>query len=132
MELGTTIFVILILLSLVNDLSSQETVECVKKHKHILLITILHHIFSVYIIFGWMITPIWVTKIYLASIISLIIYWSITGYCHVTKYVNEKCEWDDNKKFNDLIIPLKEKNYDAYVYLACISVALYRITTHKK
>ena len=125
--LGTIIFIIIFLLSTIQDLTNKDTRRCIDLNSHIAIITILHHLFSNFILFGWIITPLWIVKLYLIALILTVIYWAIVGYCHISRYVNRTCQWNQNKYFNDLTYQLKQTKKERYLYLAGATMALYRI-----
>lgn len=127
--LGNILFISILTVSILRDLTNKDTKHCIKKNRKMYGITILHHLFSVFIHFGWMLSPISLVYIYLISALSMLIYWFIYGFCHVTKYVNKTCEWDKDKYFNDLTYDLKVSNkVSAYMlYLIGIAIALYRV-----
>lgn len=125
--LGTILFIIIFLISTIQDLQDKETSKCIDMNRHIAVITILHHLFSNFILFGWMITPLWIVKLYLITLLLTVIYWGIVGYCHVSRYVNKTCKWDKEKYFNDLTYQIKQSRKEAYLYIFGGLLALYRI-----
>ena len=125
--IGTAIFVIIVLISIIQDFVNKETRQCIDNHKHIAIITIIHHLFANFILFGWMITPIWVVKLYLILLILTVIYWGTVGYCHVTKYVNKTCKWDRSKYFNDLTYAVKASKKEWILYIVGAILAIYRL-----
>ena len=132
-----SIFIILCLLSIWIDFSTKNTNKCVKNDKKLAFIIILHHIFSTFLHFGWIIPNKMILKLYIIIAIFAIINWAIFKNCQITEYANNRCNGDnkDNKEdenvyFQDLVWVFGLKKYDIwnnylhYIYIIlCIFVA---------
>lgn len=129
--IGTIIFIIIVIISIVQDFTNKETQACIDENKHIALINLIHHIFANFILFGWIITPIWAPKLYLIVLTFTVLYWAVVGYCHFTRYVNRTCKWDKSKYFNDITYNMKQSKKEAYLYVLGALMAIYRIKTGK-
>lgn len=125
--IGTIIFIIIVLISIIQDFANKETQACIDENRHIAIINLLHHLFATFILFGWIITPIWAPKLYIIILTLTVIYWIIVGYCHVTRYVNRTCHWDRSKYFNDITYGIKQNRKEAYLYALGALAAIYRI-----
>ena len=129
--IGTIIFIIIVILSIAQDFANKETQTCIDENRHIALINLIHHIFANFILFGWIITPIWAPKLYLIVLSLTLIYWAVVGYCHVTRYVNKTCGWDKSMYFNDITYGMKQSRKEAYLYILGALGAIYRIKNEK-
>jgi hypothetical protein len=130
--LGVYIFISLLLISLIRDIRDEKTRECMSANKKILPITLIHHFFSIFVLFGWLLSPISLVKIYAIVTLSTIVYWGVFGFCHVSKYVNKTCGWDKDKYFNDIVSELKSSSKESIFYLLGLTVAFLRIYYFKK
>lgn len=97
------LFTILIFINIFYDLCSSKTNACIEKKNEMLLVIIAHHIFCVFLYFGWIFDNQTVLIIYMTTIFIVLMYWITNGFCHVTRYTNEQCGWSEETKFNEIL-----------------------------
>ena len=129
--IGTIIFIIVVILSILQDFKNEDTQTCINEKQHIAYITLIHHIIASFLLFGWIITPLWAPKLYLIVLPITVVYWFVVGYCHITRYVNKTCDWEKTKYFNDLTYNIKQQRKEPYLYVIGALAAIYRIKTGK-
>jgi len=134
MYLGNYLFLLFYFINLILDLRSSRTVECIKNHKSVLFILILHHLFDTFCFFGWLLSPLLFLKLYLVIISVLLLYLFYNRYCHVTRLVNNICGWNRYDLFNDIFLKLGMKDkgigpvkyYYIFMFMG-ILIALFRV-----
>ncbi len=109
MQLNIILFILLIFLDTIFDLCSKKTSVCVEKENRAFAIIVFHHIFCIFLYFGWLLDNKYVLLIYLASIFATVSLWIILGPCKITEKTNEICDWDDHEKFNDIMNYFNDK-----------------------
>jgi hypothetical protein len=132
----TIYFIYYFLLDTIFDIFSHHTTTCITNHPHILLILILHHLISSFLLVGWLFNYKSILLLHIFVVIGTIIYWRRNeNLCGLTTYVNNICGWDHEKPFHDLLDIIGLKRLKAwneighYIFIlvgACIS--LYKIT----
>lgn len=123
-------------MSIYIDFSTKQTNRCIQKNKKIAFIVILHHIFSTFLHFGWMIPNKKILKLYIIISVFSIMNWAIFKRCQITEYSNNRCNGDKDSNedehiyFQDLVWALGLKKYDLwnnylhYIYIIlCIFIA---------
>jgi len=119
---------------------TKETIKCIRSKKslndkiEILGIISFHHIISVFIIFGWMLTNIKLLILYIFMTIGTIISWSVNnGLCYLTVMQNTRCNWIKTKKFNHIFsifnIPHNKNTIKYFIGYTIFGIlaALYKI-----
>jgi hypothetical protein len=131
MRLGDVIFLLLVLISFLNDLKLEKTKQCVKMNNKVLFILFFHHIISIYGLFGWMLSSLNLVRLYVISIPILILYWFIVKDCQISVYTNQLCKWDSDYKFNHIFKPFGVSSNILYI-LAIIGfiIAFKRISKY--
>lgn len=127
------IFLILFFINLYIDFSTKETQKCIKKNSNVIIILIIHHFFSTFLHFGWVIQNKIVLKLYICIGLFTIINWTLFNHCQVTTYTNKMCTVDSSNKysyFQDIVwwFGLKDcniwNNYLHAIYIIlCIMIA---------
>jgi len=115
MEINDILFVLLIFLNTIFDLCSKKTSVCIEKENRAFAIIVFHHIFCVFLYFGWLLDNKYVLLAYLGTVFVTVSLWIYLGTCVITKKTNEICEWDNSVKFNDIINVLNQKMQPASV-----------------
>jgi hypothetical protein len=108
-HLKLELFVLLILVNVVYDLCSQKTSTCIDKKSNMFFVIIAHHIFCVFLYFGWIFDNCIVNFVYISTVLFTLVYWIINGFCHWTRYTNSECEWQEGEKFNELLNLVNKK-----------------------
>lgn len=101
--IGEVVFSLLVFFSIIIDLRNPQTKTCIKNNPKVLPSLILHHLFSIFAYFGWMISNKTILQIYLLVPPLLYIHWKTYGYCYWTVLTNRQCGWDKGKNLNDLL-----------------------------
>lgn len=110
---GEFIFSLLVISSIYIDLTNEKTKQCIKTNRKVLPSLILHHIFSIFAYFGWMLSNKTIQKIYLFTPPLLYLHWKTYGHCYWTVLTNRQCGWDKGKNLNDLLqyLGLKDNSF---------------------
>ncbi len=113
------IFFIVVMIQYIWD---RSTSYCNTSKGEILLL--LHHIFGVYLYLGWMFNP----KYHLLICIIVLLHWIIHKKCILTEITNKQCEYEKDKKFEDIVRKLELYKLDRKIhwYLLCF-IILYDI-----
>jgi len=113
---------------IVDIFFTEETIKCIRSKKslddkiELLGIIWFHHIISVFIIFGWMLTNIKLLILYIFMTIGIIISWSFNdGLCYLTVMGIL------NKKMCNIPINKNTKKYFIGYTILGLLVALYKI-----
>ena len=100
----------------------------------ILLITLGHHIFSIFGFIGWLFNSKIILSIYILTLVGMVILWRMNeGRCVITHAVTEISGNKEYKKFNDIykITGIKKLVRARYLYYGslavCISIAAYKL-----
>jgi hypothetical protein len=107
--------------------------KCVNKLKfHI--ITLIHHIFNIYLQFGWLLNNLYLLIFYIFINLGTLLHWnSNNNYCFLTQLINKMCNIPINEYFRDIwyFLGIKNlKNYDIlhYIYLIItLFISIYKI-----
>jgi hypothetical protein len=103
MQTKLLLFTIIIILNVIYDFSSSEkTSVCIERKNKIFLLLLIHHIFCVFLYFGWIFDNKYVLMLYIASVFVTVSHWICSGTCYLKKLTNDECDWDEHTKFNDL------------------------------
>lgn len=125
---------------IVDVFFTEETIKCINSKKslddkiELYSIIYFHHMLSVFIIFGWMLTNIKLLILYIFMTIGTIISWSFNnGLCYITVMENVRCHWVKTKPFNHVFsifnIPINKKTNKYFIGYTIFGllVALYKI-----
>ena len=139
----STVLVLIILISFLTfsyDSIFSDIRDCLNIQKDkgerckILLITLGHHMFSIFGFIGWLFNSKIILSIYILSLVLMVILWKLNeGRCVITHAVTEISGNKEYKKFNDIykitgIKKLVKARYLYYGSLAvCISIAAYKL-----
>jgi|688.fasta_scaffold17692_2 hypothetical protein len=98
------------------------------------LLSLIHHIYNVFLQFGWLSNDIIILHIYLAINILTILHWITNNdLCILTEGVNSMCGFSKNKYFRDIwyFTGIKKFKYyilSRYIYIFITSmIAIYKI-----
>ncbi len=139
------IFIILIFLSLIIffiDYFSNNLQKCLLKKKNntkLIFISLIHHIFNIFMHFGWIFNNKRILMFYLLLPVITLIHWKTNNdKCILTESVNKICGFSRNNLFNDLFNMIGLKKYKLwnqkyhYVFLiVAILITIYKITGFK-
>ena len=141
-DIYTYIFFILFLTETMWDLFfKNDTIHCISNitglYKiKIILLFIVHHLLSTFLIFGWIINSRIITILYLVSLVIVIGSWQIyDGLCYLTVMQNDMCGSNKKKPFNHFFQLMKidenQKNKKYYygILIIGITVSLYKLFT---
>ena len=137
-NISTIIFFLLLVIEIVLDLVySKKTIKCIKKQTIInrfllILFIILHHIILIFLMFGWLLSGIWLI-VYLISILLVNLSWMFTdGLCWLTVIENNICGWEKEKPFNHIFTLLDVKKTNTYYIfiIFAIGIAIYKLINH--
>jgi hypothetical protein len=118
-----------------------DTIHCMSNitglHKiKLILLFIVHHLLSTFLIFGWIINSRIITILYLVSLVIVIGSWQIyDGLCYLTVMQNDMCGSNKKKPFNHFFQLMKidenQKNKKYYygILIIGITVSLYKLFT---
>ena len=140
-DITNNIFFMLFFFELIWDLFlKKDTVSCIVNKKgldrfRIVLLIILHHFLSTFLLFGWIINNKTIIKLYLATLFIVIGSWQINnGLCYFTALQNDMCGCNRKKPFNHLLqlMKIKEnqsnKKYYYGILIIGILVSLYKLS----
>ena len=142
-----TVFYLILLFQIIVDLFfTKETKDCIINKINfidkltLVLIILLHHFYSVFIVCGWILSSKWILILYILLNLITISSWKINnGLCYMTILQNKICNWKIIKSFNNVndfihkfiikIFNMDETNYTyLYVYAIITScIAAYKI-----
>lgn len=97
---GTVIFLLVVIISIVKDLMNKDIRKCINLHRQISLVITLYSFLIVFLLFGWMLSPLWAVKLHLGVLILVLVYRVVSKYLSNTKggvseytadYVNHTC-----------------------------------------
>jgi len=103
MKIKYILFILFFVLNIIYDLCSSKTTTCIEKKNKIFLLVLIHHIFCVFLYFGWIFDNEYILFIYLVSVFITVSLWICTGACYLTKLTNDQCGWEEHTKFNGLL-----------------------------
>lgn len=137
-SLSTKLFIGLILLSIVLDITHKKTRKCMSTSRQtskLLFILVLHHILNIFANFGWMLNDKRLLMLYIISPIFMLIYWKLNNNkCDLTVYANKICGWSEDTYFNDFFQLLHFKTYDSWnniyhkIFLGIgVCIAIYKL-----
>ena len=134
------IFIFVILLELILNFMRPNAIEELLNKPITLIILILHHIANGFLLYGWLFDNTIILITHVICCLFIMIYWSLNnGLCHLTVYVNEKCNWDKNHHLMDMLYfsglksttYWKEKKIHYLIVFVLGIISLYKII-HKK
>lgn len=98
------LFILIILLEIILDFSTVDTIKCINFHPIIIYRLILHHITNCFLLYGWIFDNAILLLIHILNAISVVIYWlSNSNLCDLTVNVNDICGWKKDAPFKDLL-----------------------------
>ena len=103
------------------------------------ILSLIHHIYNVFLQFGWLSNDFMILHIYLATNILTILHWITNNdICILTKSVNNMCGFSKDKYFRDIwhFTGVKKFKYyilSRYIYIFITSmIAIYKIRKMKQ
>lgn len=127
---GNFLYLLISVLSVIKDLTNKDIRRCIDVHKHISLLITFHTLFRVFLLFGWLLTPMWVVKTHLFIFILILLYWLVfkkTATDYVTEYITKTCELDKKSQLNFIDKTLKTTSIEWLFYLLAVVASVYRI-----
>jgi hypothetical protein len=122
-----TIFIIILALLRTSIDISGENKECYNKHPHIIFVLFLHALIWIFSYIGCFYNSKLMLQIYLLTNVLIPIHWKFNNNrCILTEYVNKKCNFDINHKY-DLFLKLK----NGFVYATILKVIFISIALTK-
>lgn len=91
-------------------------------------ILLIHHIFIIFIFFGWLSNNRLILYIYILIPFILIIHWKTNNNnCFLTQRVNKICELNENEYIRDFLyfIGLKKSNYYDLLYIVFLCLTFF-------
>ena len=76
------------------------------------ILLLFHHIFGVYLYLGWLFNP----KYHLLVCIIVLLHWMIHKKCIITEITNKQCEYEKDKKFEDILRKLELYKLDRKIH----------------
>lgn len=136
----TLYFTSYFLLDTLLDIFSKDTRSCIYREPSVLVVLILHHLMSCFLLGGWLFKYVSILIVHILVVIGTTIYWCRNqNLCDLTVYVNKRCGWNSNKPFHDLLdmIGLKElpawNERDHYIFILLgATISLYKIIHNLK
>jgi hypothetical protein len=97
-------FIFFFIIDTLIDILNPLTLECIKNNASVLLLLIFHHFISCFILLGWIFYSKSVLLLHILTVIFTSIYWFYNkNLCDLTVHVNNKCGWNKNQPFNDIL-----------------------------
>ena len=91
-----------------------------------ILIYIFHHIFSVYLYYGWFIFK--YNKLHLILSIGVLLSWFLFKKCILTSLTNYLCDFEKSSKFDDILYYLKLTQHNELIHYIIIgSIIFYNV-----
>lgn len=141
------IFLIIYFFQIIADLFfTKQTKKCIsdnplyKDKIKIILIIVLHHLYSSFLIYGWILSSKWMLLLYIIiNIITFISWYFNNGLCGITVLQNQLCNWKITKSFNNIcsiihnniIVKIFNGNETDYTYLYIYSIITSYIAIYK-
>ena len=141
------IFLMIYFFQIIADLVFNETTKkCISNNPlykdkiKIILIIVLHHLYSTFLIYGWILSSKWMLLLYIIiNIITFISWYFNNGLCRITVLQNQLCNWKITKSFNNIcsfihnniIVKLFNGNETDYTYLYIYEIITSYIAIYK-
>lgn len=132
-------FTVIVFIEVVLNFTRPNAKDCLLNQPDVLTTLILHHIANYFLLFGWTFNDTRILIFHFICCLSSVIYWMMNKhFCHVTVFVNEKCNWDKEEPFRDILYYSgikstklwKEKRLH-YVIISLLGlISLYKINKH--
>lgn len=99
------LFTLIISLETLVDLLNKHTSKCIiNSQKHILELLIFHHISSGFLLYGWLFNNKILLSLHIITVLVTAIHWiTNNNKCALTVYINNECDWPENKPFHDIL-----------------------------
>lgn len=130
------LLILIILLEIILDFSTSDTMICIKNHPKIIFRLALHHIINCFLLYGWILDNPILLLIHILIAISVVIYWLLnSNLCDLTVDVNETCGWKKDSPFKDLLymsgiksIPNWNRLWHYVLVLIVASISIYKLS----
>ena len=121
------LFVFIISLEIILDILNRTTSKCIQQSRQpILELLIIHHISSGFLLYGWLFNNRILLSLHISTVLLTIMHWMTNNNrCKLTVYINNLCNWSENKPFHDMLdmIGLKSiKSWNElwhYIFIIC-------------
>ena len=130
---GTIIFLLVVIISIVKDLMNKDIRKCINLHRQIPIYLTPYNFLIVFLLFGWMLSPLWAVKLHLGVLILVLVYRVMSKYLSNAKepaeyaadYVNHTC--DESYSLNFIEGSLKRTGVEWIFYTLALVATIWRI-----
>ena len=128
--LRDALFLLIAFAEIAIDFSYPHTVSCIKhKGLHVFLVLLFHHLFSTFLMYGWMLPNKKLLVLFIIGNALMLIEWFKYRKNHITMEINNQCGWKSDTPLRDIMWWLGFKdihigNITLHVLLAIIFLIL--------
>lgn len=133
MKTWIIVMTLVFLANLAIDFSTHHTQKCISdpcRAQYALPLLLLHHLVTVFLLFGWLIPDRRWLSLVILGIVVMIGHWAFIGQCHITTVTNQVCNEQPRLSFRDVFwwSGVKEmylyKRVSVFVVIALTSLVL--------
>jgi hypothetical protein len=90
------IIISIIFIEILFNFKDAKSRETLLEQPNVLFVLIIHYIANGFLLYGWLFDNTNILFFHIVCCIFIMIYWTFNkGFCHLTLYVNEKCDWNE-------------------------------------